>query len=75
MKNYKFVGRYMSDLELEELYSKYLMAGIPEIRWPLLIIDEVYKKIRVRSNCSARDISSWVLDIIFHGEFVLQKFK
>ena len=39
MKGYKFDERYMSDLELEELYTQYKMAGIPEFRWSLLIID------------------------------------
>ena len=46
MKQYKFVEKYLSDTELEGLFNEYTLAEIPEVRWPLLVVDEVFARMK-----------------------------
>ena len=45
---YQLIDRYITIGELKQLVSGYMMAQIEPKRWILLIVDEVYKKVKTR---------------------------
>lgn len=47
VKKYGFVEKYLTDLEIKSIYEGLKSrADIPQHRWPLVVIDEVYKKMQ-----------------------------
>ena len=46
VKNYGFVERYLTEKEIKGIYEYLVKSQIPEYKWPLFVVDEVYEKMQ-----------------------------
>ena len=50
VKKYGFVERYLSHSEICAIYNYLKTSSIPEYKWPLFVVDEVYEKMQTPKN-------------------------
>lgn len=50
LKEYKFLDGYITEGEITEKLRKYEKKGEKVCKWPMLVIDEVYSKIKVEDK-------------------------
>ena len=46
VRNYGFIERYLSQTEICSIYDYLKKSSIPEYKWPLFVVDEVYEKMQ-----------------------------
>ena len=46
IKQYKFIEKCFTDLQLEGMFNELEISQVPEARWPLIIIDKAYDKMK-----------------------------
>lgn len=49
IRKYGFVEKYLSEGEVWAVYDELVRTGVPELKWPIFIVDEVYKKMKALS--------------------------
>ena len=50
VKQYGFVERYLSRSEICCIYEYLKNSSVPEYKWPLYVVDEVYEKMQTPKN-------------------------
>ena len=46
IKKYGFVEKYLSEEEIEVIYGRLVRDGVSELKWPIYIVDEVYRRMK-----------------------------
>lgn len=46
IRKYGFVEKYLNESEIWSVYDYLVGSRIPELKWPIFIVDEVYKKMK-----------------------------
>jgi hypothetical protein len=49
------VAEYLTDLELEGILKELEITGIPEAKWPLVVVDKVYQFIKKKELRDPKD--------------------
>jgi hypothetical protein len=44
IKKYGFVERHLTEAEIWKMYDQLVEEGIPEMRWPIAIVEAVYNR-------------------------------
>lgn len=42
IKKYGFVEKYLTEEEIWKIYEALVKKGVPEMKWPIAIVEEVY---------------------------------
>ena len=46
IKKYGFVEKYLKEGEIWAIYEYLVGSQVPQLKWPIVIVDEVYKKMK-----------------------------
>lgn len=47
IKKYGFVEKYLSEEEIWNIYHELVASKVAELKWPIYIVDEVYKRMKI----------------------------
>ena len=46
IKKYGFVEKHLTQEEIWNIYDQLVRGAVPELKWPIFIVDEVYRRMK-----------------------------